>query len=83
MFPKYYILKYNGSDILEYKNVKEMAKTWDLSERRVRKLCYEGKIPNAYRKGKLWQIPSDSLKPLDRRKLKGKNIDEKWKIKRI
>lgn len=63
---------------MEYKNIKEMAKAWDLSERRVRKLCSEGKIPNAYQKGKLWQIPSDSLKPLDRRKLKGKNIDEKY-----
>lgn len=78
MFLKYYILKYKGSDILEYKSVKEMAKAWDLSERRVRKLCSEGKIPNAYQKGKLWKIPSDSLKPLDRRKLKGKNINEKY-----
>ena len=63
---------------MEYKSVKEIAKEWELSERRVRKLCSEGKIPNAQRKGKLWQIPSDSLKPLDRRKLKGKDIDKKY-----
>ncbi len=63
---------------MEYKSVKEIAQRWNISERRVRKLCSEGKIPDAQRKGKLWQIPSDSLKPLDRRKLKGKNIDKKY-----
>ena len=63
---------------MEYKSVKEIAREWELSERRVRKLCSEGKIPDAQRKGKLWQIPSGSLKPLDRRKLKGKDIDKRY-----
>ena len=47
--------------------VKEAAEKWGLSDRRVRVLCIEGKIPGAYREGKAWKIPATAIKPLDGR----------------
>ncbi len=50
-----------------YISVKEAAKKWDISERRVRVLCVEGKIPGAYKDGRAWKIPVDANKPSDGR----------------
>ena len=50
-----------------YISVKEAAKKWDISERRVRILCAEGKIPGAYKDGRVWKIPVDANKPSDGR----------------
>lgn len=47
--------------------VKEAAEKWGLSDRRVRVLCVEGKIPGAYREGRAWKIPATATKPLDGR----------------
>ena len=50
-----------------YISVKEAAKKWGISERRVRVLCAEGKIPGAYKDGRAWKIPVDVNKPSDGR----------------
>lgn len=50
-----------------YITVKEAAKKWEISDRRVRKLCLEGKIADAYQEGKTWKIPFDAPKPTDGR----------------
>lgn len=50
-----------------YISVKEIAKKWDLSERRVRVLCAEGKVSGAYKDGKTWKIPESTTKPEDGR----------------
>ena len=50
-----------------YITVKEAAKKWEISDRRVRKLCLEGKIADAYKEGKTWKIPFDAPKPTDGR----------------
>lgn len=50
-----------------YITVKEAAKKWEISDRRVRKLCLEGKIADAYQEGKTWKIPFDAPKPSDGR----------------
>ncbi len=47
--------------------VKEAAENWGVSERRIRALCSEGKIPGACREGRAWKIPSDARKPADGR----------------
>lgn len=47
--------------------VKEAAKLWDISERRVSALCKEGKIKGAKKQGKSWLIPADAEKPADNR----------------
>lgn len=47
--------------------VKEAAERWGISDRRVRILCSEGKIPGAFQQGRGWKIPADAAKPVDGR----------------
>lgn len=47
--------------------VKEAAKLWNLTERRVSSLCKEGKIKGAKKQGRSWLIPIDAQKPVDHR----------------
>ncbi len=55
-------------------SVSEIAKRWGISDRRVRVLCESGVIPGATRRGKLWKIPADAVKPTDGRSLRGTGI---------
>lgn len=50
-----------------YMTTKDAAERWGISDRRVRVLCAEGKIPGAYRQGRGWKIPIDAEKPADGR----------------
>lgn len=50
-----------------FMTVKEAADKWGISDRRVRILCSEGKIPGAYQQGRAWKIPIDAGKPVDGR----------------
>lgn len=50
-----------------YMAVKEAAAKWNISDRRIRVLCSEGKIPGAYQEGRGWKIPIDAEKPADGR----------------
>ncbi len=50
-----------------YITVKQTAEKWDISERRIRVLCSQGKINGAYQIGRGWKIPADALKPADGR----------------
>ena len=52
---------------LIYITVKEAAEKWGISDRRIRVLCSEGKIPGAYQEGRGWKIPIDAEKPADGR----------------
>ena len=47
--------------------VKDAAAKWGISDRRVRILCSEGKIPGAFQQGRGWNIPFDAIKPADGR----------------
>ncbi|MCD8225571.1 MAG: Fic family protein [Clostridiales bacterium] len=47
--------------------VKQAAEKWGISDRRIRVLCSEGKIPGAYQEGRGWKIPVDAKKPVDGR----------------
>jgi len=47
--------------------VKEASAKWGISDRRIRVLCAEGKIPGAVKEGKSWKFPVDTVKPIDRR----------------
>ena len=47
--------------------VKQASEKWDISDRRIRVLCSEGKIPGAYQEGRGWKIPADAKKPADGR----------------
>ncbi|MCL2747363.1 MAG: helix-turn-helix domain-containing protein [Oscillospiraceae bacterium] len=46
----------------------QAAKKWNISDRRVRVLCRENRIPGAVKAGKSYKIPADALKPIDGRK---------------
>jgi Fic family protein len=50
-----------------YISVKQASEKWSISDRRVRVLCSEGKIPGAYQDGRSWKIPADAAKPVDGR----------------
>ena len=50
-----------------FMTVKQAAEKWGLSDRRVRILCAEGKIPGAFHEGRGWKIPMDAVKPADGR----------------
>ncbi len=47
--------------------VKEAARLWGLTERRIAGLCKDKKIEGARKEGKSWLIPSDAVKPADSR----------------
>ena len=50
-----------------YISVKQAAEKWGISDRRVRTLCSEGKIPGVTREGRSWKIPEEARKPEDGR----------------
>jgi len=47
--------------------VKDAAKLWNITERRVSALCKAGKIEGAIKQGKSWIIPTNANKPADNR----------------
>ncbi len=50
-----------------YMSAKQAAEKWKISDRRVRILCSEGKIPGVIREGRRWKIPENAKKPKDGR----------------
>ncbi|MBQ6142994.1 MAG: Fic family protein [Clostridia bacterium] len=62
---------------------KEVAEKWGISDRRVRILCAQGKIPGAYQEGRGWKIPANAKKPEDSRYKSAKSIEDIIKEKRL
>lgn len=58
--------------MLEYISASEAAKKWEISERRVQKLCEENRILGAIKFSRMWLIPKNAEKPIDKR-LKSKD----------
>jgi DNA adenine methylase len=54
-------------------SAKEVAKKWNISQRRVSILCSENRISGAIMVGNMWIIPSDAEKPIDKRTINHKN----------
>ena len=66
--------------MLDYISVKDAAKKWNISERRVQKLCEESRIEGVMRFGHSWMVPKDARKPVDLRMQKNsKNGGQKYK----
>ena len=65
-------LEYNitvlGEKNMEYLTSNEIAQKWNISSRRVRILCGEGRVEGAIQKGILWLIPSNTQKPQELRR---------------
>ncbi len=62
----------------KYITAKQAAEKWNISDRRVRVLCKEGKIPGAFKEGKAYKIPSDAVKPADGRERKTDESTVRW-----
>lgn len=63
---------------METISVQQAAQQWGLSDRRVRLLCEQGKIPGVVREGRSYRIPADAVKPADGRNLRGKVIPPEY-----
>lgn len=62
---------------MDYISPKEASLKWGVSERRIQKLCEEGRIDGVIRFSKVWAIPKDAKKPDDARlKSTRKNHDK-------
>lgn len=48
--------------------VREAGERWGITARMATIYCETGRIPGAFKKGNLWLIPGDAVKPADRRK---------------
>lgn len=57
---------------MEYLTVKEMGEKWGISSRMVSIYCQEDRIPGAIKKGNLWLVPDNAIKPEDNRKNNGR-----------
>ena len=55
---------------MNYISTAQAAEKWGISERRVQKLCDEGRIEGTLRFSRVWAIPTDAIKPVDPRKKK-------------
>ncbi len=53
---------------MDFISVREVASKWEISERRVQRLCEDGRIEGIERFGRSWMIPKDAEKPTDLRK---------------
>ena len=50
---------------MNYISVREAAQKWEISERRVQKLCEEIRIDGIKKFGHSWMIPKTANKPID------------------
>lgn len=66
-----------------YLKVSEAAQQWGISARRVRVLCAEGRIAGIVRKGNLYLIPSDALRPVDARSQRASGVSYAHLLQRI
>ena len=55
---------------INYITAQQAAEKWNISDRRVRVLCREGKVSGAIKDGKSYKIPADAAKPADGREKK-------------
>jgi len=54
--------------MLDYISVEQTSEKWEISKRRIQKLCEENRIDGVIRLVRSWAIPRDTAKPADARK---------------
>ena len=52
---------------MEYLTAAQTAEKWNISRRRVSKLCSEGRIEGTKLMGNVWLVPENAKKPEDKR----------------
>ena len=65
---------------MDYLTANEIAEKWDISSRRVRILCNEGRVDGAVQKAGIWLIPENTEKPEEYQRGRKKSIDGADKI---
>lgn len=68
------VFVYKEEKKMGYLSISQTAEKWGISQRRIRTLCVEGRIPGAFKMGAYWSIPDDAEKPKDERIKSGKYI---------
>lgn len=58
----------------DYLTIREVAEIWNLTPRRIQKMCADGLILGVERFGRNWAIPRDAKKPKDGRITSGEYI---------
>ncbi len=53
---------------MKYMTASQAAKKWNISQRRVQELCSVGRIPDVFKLGEAWAIPTNTQKPEDKRR---------------
>ena len=53
-----------------FKRVKDCAKEWGISKRRVQIYCEEDRIEGAFKCGQYWLIPKDAQKPSEKERIR-------------
>lgn len=66
--------------MFEYMTVQEAARKWNLSERRIQKLCADNRIDGVIHLSRVWLIPKDAEKPIDGRTKKGKELQHEQTV---
>ena len=53
--------------VMKYITTNQVSKKWNISDRRVRVFCNEGRIEGAIKTGRNWSIPETAVRPIDNR----------------
>ncbi|MDD3138395.1 MAG: DNA-binding protein [Lachnospiraceae bacterium] len=59
---------------MEFLTVKQVSEKWNISTRRILKLCEDGRIKGASKIAGIWLLPKEIEKPTDARIKSGKYI---------
>lgn len=52
---------------MNYMTLKQASDMWDISPRMINYYCSAGRITGAEKMGRVWLIPKDAEKPMDKR----------------
>ena len=64
---------------MEYLSIHDMSKKWNIKERKLTAFCRNNRIDGAKKIGKEWAIPSDAIKPLDKRTKEFENYNMEYR----
>ena len=68
----FFILGKRDESMEGYMTVQEVAEKWNLTTRRIQKMCTDGTIPGVTKFGRSWVIPESAERPKDGRVTTGK-----------
>lgn len=66
--------------MFEYMTAQEAAELWDISARRVQRLCKENRIEGVLNVNRVWLIPENASKPADGRFKSNPSVKQKEDI---